>query len=289
MIPGIGGATLSVALHIGLVGLLLASSAADSTREPLFVDMVGSDHPPGPAADGRPTPAPAARSTAPIPAARPAPPAPAPAPVVPAPSAPPVSASAPSPAPTAAPPPVPPPAPSPPIAALEPTPSPAPVPVPPPAVAAAPPASGEPRGTGEPVGSQAPTTHGGGPDHGDIERGPVGPPGAPLALALPGTGGGGSVPAEYGPYLRRFRQRVLESLSYPLAARRQGLSGTVELHVWLEASGRIRDVQIVRSSAHGLLDEAAVETVRGLAPVPFPDSLPRRPLVIRLPLVFELR
>jgi protein TonB len=97
------------------------------------------------------------------------------------------------------------------------------------------------------------------------------------------------VPGEYGPYLARFRQRVQEALVYPLAARRQGAQGTVELDVWLEASGRVRDVRVVRSSSNALLDEAALETIRRLGAVPFPESLPRRPLLIRLPLVFQLQ
>jgi protein TonB len=129
---------------------------------------------------------------------------------------------------------------------------------------------------------------GGAASRSDAESGQGGGAGSPLALATPGSGGGG-VPAEYGPYLRAFRQRVLESLIYPLAARRQGIGGTVELHVWLEHTGRVRDVKIARSSSHEMLDDAAVQTIRRLGPVPFPDSLPRRSLLIRLPLVFELR
>jgi TonB family protein len=46
---------------------------------------------------------------------------------------------------------------------------------------------------------------------------------------------------------------------------------------------------VVVSSSHPLLDEAAVEAVRSLPPLPLPEHLPRRPLRIRLPLVFELR
>ena len=126
------------------------------------------------------------------------------------------------------------------------------------------------------------------PTRGDADRGSGGGPGAPLALATPGTGGPGAAP-EYGPYLRQFRQRVQERLIYPLAARRQGLGGTVELHVWLEATGRVRDVQVARSSSHSVLDDAAVETISRLGPVPFPESLPRRPLLVRIPLVYELR
>src|SRR5437660_324608 len=59
-------------------------------------------------------------------------------------------------------------------------------------------------------------------------RGDGGVPGSALALGTPGPGAG-TIPAEYGPYLLRFRQRVQESLVYPLAARRQGLRGSVEL------------------------------------------------------------
>jgi protein TonB len=128
---------------------------------------------------------------------------------------------------------------------------------------------------------------GGAETRGDASSSPGGAPGAALALGSPG--GAGAIPAEYGPYLQRFRQRVQESLVYPLAARRQGLRGTVELDVWLDPAGRVRDVQVTRSSSHELLDDAAVETIRRLGPLPFPESLPRRALRIRLPLVFELR
>lgn len=112
-----------------------------------------------------------------------------------------------------------------------------------------------------------------------------GAPGSPLAL---GTGGGG-IPPEYGPYLQRFRRHVQESLVYPLAARRQSLRGTVELDVSLDPSGRVRDVRVARSSSYGILDDAAVDTLRRLDPLPLPESLPRRSLLIRLPLVFDLR
>jgi protein TonB len=120
---------------------------------------------------------------------------------------------------------------------------------------------------------------------GDLGSSVGGAPGSPLAL---GTGGG-AIPPEYGPYLQRFRRHVQESLVYPLAARRQSLRGTVELDVSLDASGRVRDVRVARSSSYGILDDAAVDNLRRLDPLPPPDTLPRRPLLIRLPLVFDLR
>jgi TonB family protein len=114
------------------------------------------------------------------------------------------------------------------------------------------------------------------------------PGGARLALALPGDGRG-EVPAGYGPYLARFRRSVEDALVYPLAARRQGLAGRVELDVLLEPGGRVTSVEVHTSSSHGMLDEAGIAAVRALPPMPFPDGLPRRPLRIRLPLDFQLR
>jgi len=108
------------------------------------------------------------------------------------------------------------------------------------------------------------------------------------ALGAAGEGQGG-LPPEYGPYLERFRRRLAESMHYPLAARRQGLAGTVEIEVLVDPSGRIAEARVIASSSHAILDEAALDTVKRLPTEPFPDRLPRRPLRIRLPLAFELQ
>jgi protein TonB len=118
--------------------------------------------------------------------------------------------------------------------------------------------------------------------------GAVGGGGSLLALAGPGAGRG-EVPPEFGPYLARFRERIQELVVYPLAARRRGLAGRVEVELLLEPSGRVRDLAVVSSSSHMLLDEAAVEAVRSLVPQPLPEHLPRRPLRVRLPVIFQLR
>jgi protein TonB len=136
-----------------------------------------------------------------------------------------------------------------------------------------------PEGAGKGVTSDAPASPGQG-------AGPGG--GSRFALAGPGAGRS-EAPAEFGPYLASLRRRLQELVVYPLAARRQGLSGRVEVEVILESSGRVREVAVVASSSHALLDDAAVEAVRSLAPVPLPEGLPRRTLRVRLPIVFDLR
>ena len=118
--------------------------------------------------------------------------------------------------------------------------------------------------------------------------GAVGGSGARLALAGPDAARG-DVPPEYGAYLARFRERIQEAVVYPLAARRRGLAGRVEVELLLEPSGRVRELNVVSSSSYALLDEAAVEAVRSIRPQPLPDHLPRRPLRVRLPIVFQLR
>jgi protein TonB len=132
-----------------------------------------------------------------------------------------------------------------------------------------------PAGAAEPGAGPAGTGSGAGTGGGD----------GPLALAVPGDAGAGG----YGPYLALLRRRVQESLTYPTAARRRGLTGTVHLDITLESSGAIRSVTVVRTSSHALLDDAALEAVRGLGRVPFPPEVRPRTLRVRLPVVFDLR
>src|SRR5262249_56348088 len=75
--------------------------------------------------------------------------------------------------------------------------------------------------------------------------------GSRLALAGPGAGRN-DVPPEFGPYLASLRRRIQELVVYPLAARRQGLAGRVEVEVMLEPTGRVLDVHLVTPSTHPL-------------------------------------
>jgi protein TonB len=129
------------------------------------------------------------------------------------------------------------------------------------------------------VASDAPSGTGAGSSAGGGSR---------LALAGPGAGRS-EIPAEFGPYLASFRRRIQELVVYPLSARRRGVTGKVEVEVVLEPTGRVRDAAVVASSSHSMLDDAALDAVRSLPPVPLPENLPRRPLRVRLPIVFDLR
>ena len=247
----------SAALHLGALAAVLALAASLRQPQPLFVDLTGG----APAGDGRAATAapPLGRETV-VPLAREAPRAQARAPRASAPSAPAQPAQT-----------TPPPAPS--FSASRETAA--------PDQGGAPTASDTDGGGVRGVSSDAPARAG-------QPSGVIGGVGSRLALAGPDTGRG-EVPTEFGPYLALFRERIQELVVYPLAARRRGLAGRVEIELLLEPSGRLRDVAVVASSSHALLDEAAVEAVRSLEPLPLPEHLPRRPLRVRLPVIFQLR
>jgi protein TonB len=245
----------SAALHLGALAAVLSLAASLRQPQPLFVDLTGG----APAGDGRAAAAapPLGRETV-VPRAREAPPARAPrasAPSSPAEPAETTPASAPS------------------FSASR--------------EAAAADQGGVPTAS-DMDGGRVRGVSIDAPAHAGQPSGVIGGGGSRLALAGPDTGRG-EVPAEFGPYLARFRERIQELVVYPLAARRRGLAGRVEIELLLEPSGRVRDVAVVASSSHAMLDEAAVEAVRSLEPQPLPEDLPHRPLRVRLPVLFQLR
>ena len=127
----------------------------------------------------------------------------------------------------------------------------------------------------------------GGASEAGVLQGPGGARGG--TTVAPGGPAGGAPGAEYGGYLNRMRRRLMEALRYPPPARSRGLSGTVLLDISIGSNGAIGDVSVTRSSSHPLLDEAALEAARSLAPQPFPKGLTPRPLRVRLPVVFDLQ
>ena len=113
-----------------------------------------------------------------------------------------------------------------------------------------------------------------------------------MVAALPpgsGSGAGAGPGTEYGAYLARLRQRIQETLRYPSAARRRGVTGTVQLEIAIAANGAVAAVSVITSSSHEILDRAAVDAARSLPRMPFPPELRAQPLRARLPVIFELQ
>jgi protein TonB len=88
--------------------------------------------------------------------------------------------------------------------------------------------------------------------------------------------------------------RVLEWLAryrtYPLAARRARLEGVVQLRVTLMPDGSFVDAHLERSSGHALLDQAALDLLAHVAPLPAEFASARSGRIeLRLPIVYRMR
>ena len=58
------------------------------------------------------------------------------------------------------------------------------------------------------------------------------------------------------------------NLNYPDEARRQGISGSLMLQVSINTDGSVRNIRLLRSSGHKVLDDAAIRIVQLAAPYP---------------------
>lgn len=85
--------------------------------------------------------------------------------------------------------------------------------------------------------------------------------------------------ADEAAYMHYFEKRVeqIGNLNYPAEARAQRIFGQVQLVVALLANGRIKHIEVSKTSGSRLLDQAAVSSVRLASPFkPFPEELRNR-------------
>lgn len=76
-------------------------------------------------------------------------------------------------------------------------------------------------------------------------------------------------------WVRKVEQ--VGTLNFPDEARRRNLSGSLILDVALRSDGSIRDITLIRSSGHKVLDDAARDIVELAAPyAPFPEGMRRQ-------------
>ncbi|QYR53470.1 energy transducer TonB [Lysobacter soyae] len=74
----------------------------------------------------------------------------------------------------------------------------------------------------------------------------------------------------FATYLRQWADRVekVGNLNYPDEARRRQLKGSVVLSVGIRKNGRVESINVLRSSGHKILDDAAVRIARLAEPYP---------------------
>ena len=93
-------------------------------------------------------------------------------------------------------------------------------------------------------------------------------------------------------YLNSWRRKIesIGNLNYPEEARRQKLYGSLRLMVAVLPDGSLKDVELLESSGHKVLDDAAIRIVRLAAPfAPFPDELRQTTDVLEIIRTWQFR
>ena len=93
-------------------------------------------------------------------------------------------------------------------------------------------------------------------------------------------------------YLESWRRKVerIGKLNYPEQARARKIYGSLRLLVAIEPDGALRDVRVIDSSGHQVLDDAAVRIVRLAAPyAPFPSAMREETDVLEIVRTWQFR
>ncbi len=81
---------------------------------------------------------------------------------------------------------------------------------------------------------------------------------------------------KHASYMNEWVAKVerVGNLNYPDEARRQGVSGSLMLQVSINTDGSVRNIRVLRSSGHRVLDDAAIRIVQLAAPyAPLPPEI----------------
>lgn len=83
-------------------------------------------------------------------------------------------------------------------------------------------------------------------------------------------------------YMRMLKERVEDIWKYPKEAARKGLSGDLYMKFTIKKDGRLGEVELLRTSGHRELDEAAMNAIKKAAPFwPLPDDWDKDALEIK--------
>ena len=103
---------------------------------------------------------------------------------------------------------------------------------------------------------------------------------------------GSDATPEFAYYLEAWRREVerIGNLNYPGEAKSRRLEGSLVLLVTIAADGALKDVRVVKTSGHSVLDEAALHIVRLAAPyAPFSPRMRRTTDVLEIERTWHFR
>jgi len=112
------------------------------------------------------------------------------------------------------------------------------------------------------------------------------------SIKATGTGNtqeSGGNPAAEQNYLAKIQARLAKFKRYPRSARKENITGTVQVAFVLTGDGRIERPSIVRSSGDSRLDQEALDVLLRASPFPrIPKKLRKDSFALTLPVEFSL-
>jgi periplasmic protein TonB len=94
---------------------------------------------------------------------------------------------------------------------------------------------------------------------------------------------------QYTSYLRGLKQRIEEGWEYPPTARRDGIQGELLMKFTILKSGKVADVEVLKSSGYPMLDEAAKKALFDASPFnPLPGNWKKDAFTITGNFVYRL-
>jgi protein TonB len=94
---------------------------------------------------------------------------------------------------------------------------------------------------------------------------------------------------DYGWLAETLRDRIEELKRYPPMARMNNWQGKVVLKFVVKEDGTVENLEVVQSSGHAVLDEAAMETIRRASPLPLKHELGKPRVTFQFPISYTLR
>ena len=93
----------------------------------------------------------------------------------------------------------------------------------------------------------------------------------------------------YG-FLQRLRKRIEDAWRYPQYAAKRGIYGDLYILFTIKKDGQLGNVELIRTSGHKSLDEAAIKALKNAAPFwPLPDAWGRDSFTIKGHFIYLLR
>ncbi|MBF0344750.1 MAG: TonB family protein [Nitrospirae bacterium] len=93
----------------------------------------------------------------------------------------------------------------------------------------------------------------------------------------------------YAMYMKRVKQNIESVWEYPQSASRRGVYGDLYITFTINKNGTLGPVEVVRTSGHKELDEAAVRSIKDAAPFwPLPDEWGKDSYTIRGHFVYNM-